>query len=69
MNSGSSHGLMKVRVRNKSQLVHSHQEALIREQGKILPWEIQELLEGSTNERSLFLYINYVFLLQTASIN
>lgn len=41
---------------------------LTHDWGKILPWEIQELLQGSTNERRLFLYINYVFLLQTASI-
>lgn len=34
---------------------------LTHDWGKILPWEIQELLQVSTNERRLFLYINYVF--------
>lgn len=34
---------------------------LTHDWGKILPWEIQELLQGSTNARRLFLNINYVF--------
>lgn len=41
---------------------------LTHDWAKILPWEIQELLQGSANERRLFLHINYVFLLQIASI-
>lgn len=67
MDSWRSHGLMKVWKQSPS-LSTVTRKHLTHDWGKILPWEIEEQLQGSTNERRLFLYINYGFLLHIASI-